>query len=116
MATDAAGVNHKAHKDIAVLATELAALTREVRGYRDEVREYRDEGRERDRDHSQRLDALELAFAEQQHAEKERARIEEMAKQALGDVNALKKEQRWWTGGTTLAALIAAALGVRQPP
>ena len=115
MATDAASTNHEAQKGIAILATELAALTREMRGYREEVREYRRESQERDRDHSQRLDAFELALAEQKHAEQERVRIEALAQKASADVDALKKEQRWWTGGTTLLAMFAGFLGIRQP-
>jgi len=107
--------NHEAQKGIAVLTTELAALTREVRGYRDEVREYRDESRTRDKDHSQRLDTFELALAEQKHAEQERKRIEATAIKASADVDALKKEQRWWTGGTTLLAIFGAIFGIRQP-
>lgn len=106
--TDAASTNHAAR-------TELAVLTERVENLIIEVRGYRQESTARDTMHSQRLDSLELAFAEQKHAEKERARIEAMAIKTSADVDALKKEQRWWTGGTTVAAIVAAALGIRQP-
>jgi len=38
-----------------------------------------------------------------------------MAKKASVDVDALKKEQRWWTGGTTVLAIFGAIFGTRQP-
>ena len=108
MATEAASTNHEAQKGIAVLTERVENLIIEVRGYRTE-------GQTRDSTHSQRLDAFELALAEQKHAEQERKRIEEMAKKASADVDALKKEQRWWTGGTTLLAIVAGLFGIRQP-
>jgi len=108
VATDAASTNHAARTELAVLSERVENLINEVRGYRQE-------GQARDRDHSQRLDAFELALAEQKHAEQERKRIEEMAKKASADVDALKKEQRWWTGGTTVLAIFGAIFGTRQP-
>jgi len=108
MADIAASTNHAAR-------TELAVLTERVENLISEVRGYRTEGQKRDDKHSQRLDAFELALAEQKHAEKERARIEALAQKASADVDALKKEQRWWTGGTTMLALIAGLFGIRQP-
>ena len=108
MATEAASTNHAARTELAVLSERVENLIKEVRGYRQE-------GTARDRDHSQRLDAFELALAEQKHAEKERKRIEALAKKASADVDALKKEQRLWTGGTTVLALLAGLFGIRQP-
>ena len=108
MATEAASTNHAARTELAVLSERVENLIKEVRGYRQE-------GQKRDDKHSQRLDAFELALAEQKHAEKERKRIEEMAKKASADVDALKKEQRWWTGGTTVLAIFGAIFGTRQP-
>ena len=106
--SEAASTNHEAQKGIALLSERVDNLIREVRGYRQE-------GQTRDSTHSQRLDRMELALAEQKHAEQERARIEAMAKKASADVDALKKEQRWWTGGTTLLAIFGAIFGIRQP-
>ena len=108
MATDAASTNHEAQKGIALLTERVDNLIREVRGYREE-------GTTRDSTHSQRLDRMELALAEQKHAEQERARIEALAIKASADVDALKKEQRLWTGGTTVLALLAGLFGIRQP-
>ena len=106
--SEAASTNHEAQKGIAVLAERVENLISEVRGYRQE-------GQTRDSTHSQRLDRMELALAEQKHAEQERARIEALAIKASADVDALKKEQRWWTGGTTLLAIFGAIFGIRQP-
>ena len=108
MATDAASTNHEAQKGIAVLTERVENLISEVRGYRTE-------GQTRDSTHSQRLDAFELALAEQKYAEQERTRIRALAQKAIADVDALKKEQRWWTGGTTLLAIVAGLFGIRQP-
>ena len=49
--------------------------------------------------HSQRLDSLTLAVAEQEQARRERDRLRQ-------DVDALKKEQRWWTGITSVLAAL----------
>jgi len=108
MADVAASTNHTARTELAVLTERVEHLINEVRGYREE-------GQRRDDKHSQRLDAFELALAEQKHAEKERARIEALAIKASADVDALTKEQRWWTGGTTLLAIFGAVFGIRQP-
>ena len=106
--TGAASTNHEAQKGIAVLTERVENLISEVRGYRQE-------GQTRDSTHSQRLDAFELALAEQKHAEKERERIEALAVKASADVDSLKREQRVWTGGTTLLAIFGAIFGIRQP-
>ena len=57
--------------------------------------------------HSKRLDSLGLAIAKLEQGERERDTLRK-------DVESLKKEQRWWTGVTTLLATIAGILGLRQ--
>lgn len=105
MATDAASTNHAAR-------TELAVLTERVENLISEVRGYRTEGQTRDEKHSQRLDAFELALAEQKHAEQERIRIEALAKKAMADVDSLKREQRVWTSFASFGAIVANGLAL----
>ena len=73
----------------------------------EETREERIQFRQQLKDHSRRLDDLTLLVAEAGRGEKEREKLRE-------DVDALKREQRLWTGGATLLAAVASFLGLSK--
>jgi broad specificity phosphatase PhoE len=73
----------------------------------EETREERAQSRQQLKEHSRRLDEFALAFAELKRAQ-------QTADKALSEVDALKREQRWWTGATTLLAAVAGFFGLRQ--
>jgi len=99
MADDVAPVNHETRKDVAVLSAQMQALTREVRAYREEDLA-RGERHERLRkEHSQRLDKIELTLARMESAKAK-------ADKACEEIEQLRKEQRWWTGAASLVAAL----------
>lgn len=81
---------------LARIDEKLAALTEVVNTALSEAKQER-------RGHSRKLDALELTVARMETGQKERDLLRK-------DVDALKTEQRIWTGATTLLAALATAL------
>lgn len=88
---------------LARIEEKLDALTGQVSASLEAAKKEADEADKERRKHSRRLDIFELALARLELGQRERDKLRE-------DVDALRIEQRIWTGATTALAALAAAL------